>query len=53
LVAVLGDFTLGELVDRGRPLASSDNPSSAFPSGHVFAGTVFLDSSASWPFTTT
>jgi len=42
LVAVLGDFTLGELVDRGRPLASSDNHSSAFPSGHVFASTVFF-----------
>lgn len=42
LVAVLGDFTLGELVDRGRPLASSDNPSPAFPSGHVFGATVFF-----------
>ena len=42
LVAILGDFTLGELVDRGRPLASSANPSPAFPSGHVFASTVFF-----------
>ena len=42
LVAILGDFTLGELVDRGRPLADSDNPSPAFPSGHVFGSTVFF-----------
>ena len=41
-VAILGDFTLGEIVDRGRPLASSDNPAPAFPSGHVFGTTVFF-----------
>ena len=41
-VAVLGDITLGEMVDRGRPLAASANPSPAFPSGHVFASTVFF-----------
>ena len=42
VIAVLGDFTLGEIVDRGRPLASSDNPDPAFPSGHVFGSTVFF-----------
>ena len=42
LVAILGDLTLGEIVDRGRPLAGSDNPAPAFPSGHVFASTVFF-----------
>ena len=43
-VAVMGDFTLGELVDRIRPLASSEKISPAFPSEHVFAATVFLGS---------
>ena len=42
LVAILGDFTLGEIVDRGRPLAGADNPTPAFPSGHVFGSTVFF-----------
>ena len=42
LVAILGDFTLGEIVDRGRPLAESDNTTPAFPSGHVFGSTVFF-----------
>jgi len=42
VVAILGDFTLGEIVDRGRPLAGSDNPAPAFPSGHVFGSTVFF-----------
>jgi membrane-associated phospholipid phosphatase len=41
-VTVMGDFTLGELVDRVRPLASPEKISPAFPSGHVFAATVFL-----------
>lgn len=41
-VAILGDFTLGEIVDRGRPIAESDYPTPAFPSGHVFGSTVFL-----------
>jgi undecaprenyl-diphosphatase len=41
-VAVIGDFTLGELVDRVRPRASSEKISPAFPSGHVFAATVFF-----------
>ena len=42
LVATMGDFTLGEIVDRGRPLAGTDNPGHAFPSGHVFGSTVFF-----------
>ena len=42
IVAVLGDYTLGGIVDRGRPLAGSDNPAPAFPSGHVFGSTVFF-----------
>lgn len=41
-VAVLGDYTLGEFVDRRRPLETSLNPTPAFPSGHVFGSTVFF-----------
>ena len=39
-VAVLGDFTLGEIVGRSRPLLQNDDNS--FPSGHVFGSTVFF-----------
>ena len=42
VVAILGDYTLGELVDRGRPLAEASNSTPAFPSGHVFGSTVFF-----------
>jgi undecaprenyl-diphosphatase len=42
LIAVLGDYTLGELVDRSRPLSDADNSTPAFPSGHVFGSTVFF-----------
>ena len=42
LIAVLGDYTLGELVDRSRPLADADSSTPAFPSGHVFGSTVFF-----------
>ena len=42
IVAILGDFTLGEVVGRGRPLDGSPNPTPAFPSGHVFSSTVFF-----------
>ena len=42
VVAILGDYTLGELVDRGRPLADSDFSTPSFPSGHVFGSTVFF-----------
>ena len=41
-VAVLGDYTLGQVVDRGRPLAGSDNTTPAYPSGHVFGSMVFF-----------
>ena len=41
-VAILGDFTLGEIVDRGRPLAGPENSTPAYPSGHVFGSTVFF-----------
>ena len=40
-IAILGDYTLGQLVGRGRPLAGADN-FPAFPSGHVFGSTVFF-----------
>ena len=39
IVAVMGDYTLGEIVGRTRPLADNSVPS--FPSGHVFGSTVF------------
>ncbi len=42
VVAILGDYTLGEIVGRGRPLAGPDNLKPAFPSGHVFGTTVFF-----------
>ena len=42
VVATLGDYTLGELVNRGRPLADSDFSTPSFPSGHVFGSTVFF-----------
>ena len=41
-VAVLGDHTLGEAVDRGRPLVTGDDPKPSFPSGHTFGSTVFF-----------
>ena len=40
-IAILGDYTLGQLVARGRPLAAADS-FAAFPSGHVFGSTVFF-----------
>ena len=40
LVAVLGDYTLGEAVGRTRPLG--DNMVPSFPSGHVFGSTVLF-----------
>ena len=42
VIAVLGDYTLGEVVDRGRPLPGSDNSTPAYPSGHVFGSTVLF-----------
>ena len=44
VAAVLGDYTLGEIIGRTRPLADSTVPS--FPSGHVFGSTVFFGFSA-------
>ena len=41
-VAVLGDYTLGQMVDRGRPLVGASNSTPAFPSGHVFGSTVLF-----------
>ena len=42
VVATLGDATLGELVNRSRPLSDADFSTPAFPSGHVFGSTVFF-----------
>ena len=42
VVAIMGDYTLGELVDRGRPLADSEFSTPSFPSGQVFGSTVFF-----------
>ena len=41
VVAILGDYTLGEAVGRTRPLADNDLPS--FPSGHVFGSTALSE----------
>ena len=38
--AILGDYTLGEIVGRSRPLLQDADKS--FPSGHVFGTTVFF-----------
>lgn len=42
VVAIAADYSLGQIVDRGRPLAGPDESFSAFPSGHVFGTTVFF-----------
>ncbi|SVC74276.1 uncharacterized protein METZ01_LOCUS327130, partial [marine metagenome] len=36
----VGDFTLGELVERTRPISGAT--ASSYPSGHVFGGTVLF-----------
>lgn len=41
-IAIMGDYTLGQIVDRGRPLAGPNDSFAAFPSGHVFGSTVFF-----------
>ena len=41
-VAIAADYSLGEIVDRGRPLAGAGESASAYPSGHVFGTTVFF-----------
>ena len=38
--AIAADFTLGQIVDRGTPLAGADGSFKAFPSGHVYGTTV-------------
>lgn len=40
IIATLGDFTLGEVVGRSRPLEETSGPS--FPSGHVYGTTVIF-----------
>ena len=42
VVAVAADYSLGQIVDRGRPGAGLDDSFSAYPSGHVFGTTVFF-----------
>ena len=39
-VSLLGDYTLGGMVDRSRPITG--NTVSSYPSGHVFGGTVLF-----------
>ncbi len=39
-VSLLGDYTLGDMVDRSRPMIG--NTASSYPSGHVFGGTVLF-----------
>ena len=39
-VSLLGDYTLGNVVDQSRPVAG--NTVSSYPSGHVFGGTVLF-----------
>jgi len=41
-VALTADFSLGQIVDRGRPLQGPDETFNAFPSGHVYGTTVFF-----------
>ena len=47
-LSFMGDFTLGELVDRARPFGAEGV--SSYPSGHVFGGTVFFGFLALLPF---
>ena len=35
-IAILGDFTSGEIADRRRTFSASDHITLAYPSGHVF-----------------
>jgi len=39
-VAIAADYSLGQFVDRGRPLAGTNASFAAFPSGHVLSSTV-------------
>ena len=42
VVTIAADFSLGEIVDRGRPGQLPEESFSAFPSGHVLSTTVFF-----------
>lgn len=48
VASFIGDFTLGELVERTRPI--SGTTTSSYPSGHVFGGTVLFGFVALLPF---
>ena len=48
VASFIGDFTLGELVERTRPI--SGTTTSSYPSGHVFGGTVLFGFLALLPF---
>jgi len=48
VASFIGDFTLGELVERTRPI--SGTTASSYPSGHVFGGTVLFGFLALLPF---
>ena len=48
VASFIGDFTLGELVERTRPI--SGTATSSYPSGHVFGGTVLFGFLALLPF---
>jgi undecaprenyl-diphosphatase len=41
-VSIMGDYTLGEIVDRSRPEAAAASTAPSFPSGHVFGSMVFF-----------
>ena len=48
VASFIGDFTLGELVERTRPVSGATT--SSYPSGHVFGGTVLFGFVALLPF---
>ena len=48
VASFIGDFTLGELVERTRPI--SGTTTSSYPSGHVFGGTLLFAFIALLPF---
>ena len=48
MASFIGDFTLGELVERTRPISGATT--SSYPSGHVFGGVVLFGFLALLPF---
>ena len=48
VASFVGDYTLGELVERSRPISGATT--SSYPSGHVFGGTVLFGFLALLPF---